>query len=223
MSDELYGFAVGFADSFTRSYSARLANEAQKERDKLLDEQARERDKLRFGLQTWQSLQTKYDEKKAADTALRKSADTLISVKGFPADSRARVMELLSIYDPKEVAEMYDQGRLTFSAVEVEKVPDAVEPQVKKPDTNDVNAQTDDLLTGGATKPENTDLTAAGSNANVSAVSPDEVAKEDTSTSVDSRVSNPLSDIKGLREMLNVDDDYFNAVVAGYKLSLIHI
>tara|TARA_A100001015_G_scaffold173267_1_gene192602 strand:- start:5554 stop:7719 length:2166 start_codon:yes stop_codon:yes gene_type:complete len=218
MSDELYGFATGFADSFTRSYSARLANEAQKERDKTLDEQARERDKLRYGLETWKKRQTAYDTKKAADIELRTNAETLISVKGMPADSRARVMELLAIYDPKDLAEMYDQGRLTFSKIEVTEETDAIEPVVVESEGNkdDVDAQTDQLLTGGVSNPENTDLSTGGDNTNVTAVKPDEEVNEDTSTAVDARLDNPLSEVKGLREMLNVDDDYFNEVVAGY-------
>lgn len=221
MSDELYGFATGFADAFSRSYSARLANEAQEKRDKLLDEQARERDKLRYGLETWKKQQTLYDTKKAADAELRRNADTLISLKGMPADSRARVMELLAIYDPKDVAEMYDQGRLTFSKIEVKEDTDIIEPVVVEPEgkKDDVDAQTDELLTGGVSNSQNTDLSTGGDNTNVQAVNSDEEVKDDTSTApkVDARLDNPLSEVKGLREILNVDDDYFNQVVAGYK------
>ena len=87
MSDAMYGFATGFADSFTRAYSARLANEAQQDRADDADEKARERDKLRYGLDVWSKGVTAYEQRKADDTARKSTAADIIASSNIPEDA----------------------------------------------------------------------------------------------------------------------------------------
>jgi hypothetical protein len=84
MSDALYGFATGFADGFTKSYSARLANDA-----------AEKKDKIRFGAQAWLSEKSTYDANEAADAARVTQAEAFVRVNNLPENSVMNIYDML--------------------------------------------------------------------------------------------------------------------------------
>jgi hypothetical protein len=219
MSDAMYGFATGFADSFTRAYSARLANEAQQDRADDADQKARERDKLRYGLDVWSKGVTAYEQRKADDTARQSTAADIIASSNIPQDATSRVMDLLSMdYSAKDIIQMNVDGRLTFSKPEIQEVEDPTktpEPVVAEEDT-----QTDDMLVEMAESALESDALAT----NDTVADPEGDSKEDITPTLDTGADvgsqSPMSQIgsiTGLREMLGVDDDYFNSVIAGYQ------
>ena len=85
MSDAMYGFATGFAQGFSSTYTARLQAEA-----------AEKRDKIRFGAQAWMDQEKRYNSAKAADQALMDQAEALVSSESLiPKDAVIDVFNML--------------------------------------------------------------------------------------------------------------------------------
>jgi hypothetical protein len=191
MSDAMYGFATGFADGFTKSYSARLANEA-----------AEKKDKIRFGAQAWLNEKSAYDATKAADTAIVNQAKAFIRTNNLPEASLMNIYDMISAdYTPTMMLDTINAQGAKFEAPEV--VTDA---RV----TTTVDQQTDELIDMASTA---LNSPSSGNMPGVSVVDADGV-NGDTSTAPK---DNPFAKYaKEIQETVGADSDYFNQVLGGY-------
>jgi hypothetical protein len=191
MSDAMYGFATGFADGFTKSYSARLANEA-----------AEKKDKIRFGAQAWLNEKSAYDATKAADTAIVNQAKAFIRTNNLPEASLMNIYDMISAdYTPTMMLDTINAQGAKFEAPEV--VTDA---RV----TTTVDQQTDELIDTASTA---LNSPSSGNMPGVSVVDADGV-NGDTSTAPK---DNPFAKYaKEIQETVGADSDYFNQVLGGY-------
>jgi hypothetical protein len=191
MSDAMYGFATGFADGFTKSYSARLANEA-----------AEKKDKIRFGAQAWLNEKSAYDATKAADTAIVNQAKAFIRTNNLPEASLMNIYDMISAdYTPTMMLDTINAQGAKFEAPEV--VTDA---RV----TTTVDQQTDELIDTASTA---LNSPSSGNMPGVSVVDADGV-NGDTSTAPK---DDPFAKYaKEIQETVGADSDYFNQVLGGY-------
>jgi len=191
MSDAMYGFATGFADGFTKSYSARLANEA-----------AEKKDKIRFGAQAWLNEKSAYDATKAADTAIVNQAKAFIRTNNLPEASLMNIYDMISSdYTPTMMLDTINAQGAKFEAPEV--VTDA---RV----TTTVDQQTDELIDTASTA---LNSPSSGNMPGVSVVDADGV-NGDTSTAPK---DDPFAKYaKEIQETVGADSDYFNQVLGGY-------
>lgn len=191
MSDAMYGFATGFADGFTKSYSARLANEA-----------AEKKDKIRFGAQAWLNEKSAYDATKAADTAIVNQAKAFIRTNNLPEASLMNIYDMISSdYTPTMMLDTINAQGAKFEAPEV--VADA---RV----TTTVDQQTDELIDTASTA---LNSPSSGNMPGVSVVDADGV-NGDTSTAPK---DDPFAKYaKEIQETVGADSDYFNQVLGGY-------
>jgi hypothetical protein len=191
MSDAMYGFATGFADGFTKSYSARLANEA-----------AEKKDKIRFGAQAWLNEKSAYDATKAADTAIVNQAKAFIRTNNLPEASLMNIYDMISAdYTPTMMLDTINAQGAKFEAPEV--VTDA---RV----TTTVDQQTDELIDMASTA---LNSPSSGNMPGVSVVDADGV-NGDTSTAPK---DDPFAKYaKEIQETVGADSDYFNQVLGGY-------
>jgi hypothetical protein len=191
MSDAMYGFATGFADGFTKSYSARLANEA-----------AEKKDKIRFGAQAWLNEKSAYDATKAADTAIVNQAKAFIRTNNLPEASLMNIYDMISSdYTPTMMLDTINAQGAKFEAPEV--VTDA---RV----TTTVDQQTDELIDMASTA---LNSPSSGNMPGVSVVDADGV-NGDTSTAPK---DDPFAKYaKEIQETVGADSDYFNQVLGGY-------
>jgi hypothetical protein len=191
MSDAMYGFATGFADGFTKSYSARLANEA-----------AEKKDKIRFGAQAFLNEKSAYDATKAADTAIVNQAKAFIRTNNLPEASLMNIYDMISAdYTPTMMLDTINAQGAKFEAPEV--VTDA---RV----TTTVDQQTDELIDTASTA---LNSPSSGNMPGVSVVDADGV-NGDTSTAPK---DDPFAKYaKEIQETVGADSDYFNQVLGGY-------
>ena len=189
MSDALYGFATGFADGFTKSYSARLANEANEKKDK-----------IRFGAQAWLRKEERYNAAKQADEKLMSQAEALVSSQSLiPNDAVGDVFNML-------------QGGMTTSQILSDvRTSGAKFDLLPKPSESALSmdgsvAQTDDILGSS-----NEEVTVGEPIANT-VVDVDGAKPEADPNNPFTQYSAEIQGAVGQE-----DGDYFNQVIGGYS------
>ena len=198
MSDAMYGFATGFAQGFSSTYTARLEAEA-----------AEKRDKIRFGAQAWMEQEKRYNSAKAADQALMDQAEALVSSESLiPKDAVIDVFNMLK--SGRSEANIRNDVRTAGAKFELLPKPtDGSELVVPE------NDQTEDMLGG-----EDTSLSTSAMNTGDKVVNPNEVASTDTSSAPKKDdPNNPFTQYNtDIREAVGQGEgDYFDQVISGYS------
>ena len=198
MSDAMYGFATGFAQGFTSTYTARMQNEA-----------AEKRDKIRFGAQAWLRNEERYTSAKQADEAFMNQAQALVdSESTIPKDAVLDVYNMLK--SGRSENNIRTDVRDRTSKFELLPGPDSAAV------TAEVGDQTDAMLSE-----DNQGLSPGANAPGVSVPNSAEVAKDDTSTAVTKKKdeNNPFAEYSTqIREAVNqTEGSYFDDVIGGYN------
>jgi hypothetical protein len=207
MSDAMYGFATGFAQGFTSTYTARMQNEA-----------AEKRDKIRFGAQAWLKNEERYNAAKASDEQMMQQADALVESQSLiPKDATIDIYNMLrgGMTSSQIISDIRTSGSKFESLPKPSESGLVVEDSAVSTELGD---QTDAMLTT-----ENEGLSPAANAPGTSVPNANEVAGENTATAIVTKKekedpNNPFTQYqKEIQEAVGqTDNPYFNQVLSGY-------
>lgn len=207
MSDAMYGFATGFAQGFTSTYTARLQNEA-----------AEKRDKIRFGAQAWLKQEERYNAAKASDEQMMQQAEALVESQSLiPKDATLDIYNMLrgGMTSSQIISDVRTSGS------KFEALPKPSESGLVVEDSTvstELGDQTESMLSD-----ENQGLSAGANSPGVSVPNANEVAGENTATAIvpkdEEDPNNPFTQYqKEIQDAVGqTDNPYFNQVLSGYK------
>jgi len=200
-SDAMYGFATGFADGFSRTYTARMQNEAETKRDK-----------IRLGAQSWLKQEERYNSAKNRDEAFMSQAKALTESETLiPNDATNDVFNMLK------------SGRtVSMIIADVRKAGSAFNAIPPPPESiGEVGIQTDAMLETPSLEADVGADASVSPSAAATMTVPDSTPVDDTSTaSKEEDPNNPFNQYKAeIQDSVGQTEGggYFDQVVSGYQ------